>query len=118
VTWDSPDSISPGDLPLSNATNATKMEIWRATSETGTYSKVGEVGADGSVFVDDGSVKSLSDGTTYWYQVRAVNAKGYAASDAVQADGAFAASHIPTPWKVADLGTVGWGPLPAGLRLL
>ncbi|MDD5653502.1 MAG: PKD domain-containing protein, partial [Candidatus Omnitrophica bacterium] len=50
-----------------NSNNETGFEIHRSTSSTGTYSKVGEVGANVNVFNNN----SLSPSTTYYYKVKA-----------------------------------------------
>lgn len=65
-------SVRYDSLKLSWTTvgNATKYEVYRATSSTGTYSKVATVG--GTTFTNTG----LTTGKAYYYKVRAVVVSG------------------------------------------
>jgi|GEM_PF-374886 len=49
--------------------NETGFEIWRATSENGDYSKIGEVAGDVSIFNDN----SITQNKRYFYKVRSKN---------------------------------------------
>ncbi len=55
-----------------NSTDETGFEIKRKTGANGIYSLIGTAGAGVTTYPDSG----LSDGTTYTYQVRAINAAG------------------------------------------
>lgn len=52
-----------------NSTTEAKFEVFRSLTAGGTYSKVGEVGADVTEFTNNG----LASGTKYYYKVRATN---------------------------------------------
>lgn len=54
-----------------NSNNETSFEIYRATKNSDTYSLIGVVGRDTTVYVDNG----VAADSTYRYQVRAVNDK-------------------------------------------
>lgn len=55
-----------------NSNNETDFRIERKTGAAGSYSQIGTVGANTSTYTDAG----LSNGTTYFYRVRACNAGG------------------------------------------
>ena len=65
------------NLFWNTVTEATSYQVWRATSEGGTYSQIG--GA--STFTSMRDTNALS-GTTYYYVVRAVNDSGESADSA------------------------------------
>ena len=62
-------TTSSGDpkLTWSAVTNASKYEVYRATSKTGTYTKVATTTAKN--YTD----KTAKAGTTYYYKVKAVS---------------------------------------------
>lgn len=64
-------STSKSEIALSWTDNSeeTGFEIWRATSENGSYAQVGTTASNGTTFTDNG----LSENTTYFYKVRAAN---------------------------------------------
>lgn len=69
-------SVSLRDYNALNVTvkktaGAVKYEIYRSTSKTGTYTKVGELNKEGT-FVDN----TVITGKTYYYKVRACNSQG------------------------------------------
>ena len=79
-------SVTPSAPTLSSVANASTgikvnwkkvsgadgYYIYRSTSKSGTYSKVGTVTSASTVtYTDTGSVKSISSGTTYYYKVYA-----------------------------------------------
>ena len=55
-----------------NSSDETGFEVRRSTAQNGTYSLVKTVAANTTSYTDQG----LSSNTTYYYKVRAVNAKG------------------------------------------
>ena len=68
-------AISTTQINLSwtdNASNETGFKIERKTGAGGTYAQIGTVGANLTTYNDTG----LTDGTTYFYRVRATNAVG------------------------------------------
>ncbi len=68
-------SISSTQINLSwtdNATNETGFKIERKTGSGGTYAQIATTGADVTTYSDTG----LTEGTTYFYRVRATNAVG------------------------------------------
>ena len=77
---------------------AVRYEVWRATSEDGTYSLVGESSA---ATYSDGTV---TPNTTYWYKVKACNRGG--CSDLSAADSGYAAgegvAQVPTGVSATD----------------
>ncbi|QOX63706.1 S8 family serine peptidase [Anoxybacterium hadale] len=60
-------------LKWSAASGAVSYDIYRATSATGTFTKIGTAAA--SSYTDSG----LKSGTSYWYKVRSTNALGSSA---------------------------------------
>ena len=74
-------SISSSQINLSwtdNATNETGFKIERKTGSGGTYAQIATTGADVTTYNDTG----LTEGTTYFYRVRATNAVGDSAYSA------------------------------------
>jgi len=78
VIPDTPSGVSATDgtyedrvrVSWNEVSGAATYEIWRATAQDGTYSKIGE---DSTSPYDDTNV---TVGTTYWYKVKACNAAG------------------------------------------
>lgn len=60
---------------IDNSNNETSFEIYRATKNSNSYSLIGVVGQDTTMFVDNG----VAADSTYHYQVRAVNDKAVSA---------------------------------------
>lgn len=89
---------SDGQITLSWAVSetATTYNVKRATTSGGPYTTVGS-GLTSPYFVDTG----LTDGTTYYYVVSAVNWLGESANSAETA-----ATPYPIAWAAQDVGTV------------
>jgi fibronectin type 3 domain-containing protein len=66
--------------------NATRYELYRATSRTGTCSKIGETGSTAYEDYD------VTPGDTYWYKIKACNVIG--CSDFSSADSGHASEHV------------------------
>jgi hypothetical protein len=80
-----PDAYSPAStsssitLGLSASSGATQVSVYRASSATGSYSKVGSVAVDASGSPADFTNTGLSAHKTYYYKTSATNGLGESA---------------------------------------
>jgi fibronectin type 3 domain-containing protein len=81
-------------LTWTKTTGEAAYEIYRATSEGGTYTKVGTV----TKGVEYYKVKNLTAGTSYFFKIRAVNAAGNSAYTAAIAQNTRAA-YLPSAFE-------------------
>jgi len=81
-----------------NSTNEDTFEVQRKLGVSGVYSKIGEVLANITAYVDS----TVADGTLYCYRVRAVNAAGASA----WSNEACAATPAPLPTAPSGLKAV------------
>jgi predicted esterase len=79
------------------AYNETGYEVYRALSEAGSYSKVGETSSNTGAFLDN----NISGNTHYYYKVRAIN--GYGQSDYSNVADATTQNRIPTIDAIANV---------------
>ncbi|HEU5072247.1 MAG TPA: alpha-L-fucosidase [Verrucomicrobiae bacterium] len=88
-------------LSWTAAANATEYAVRRATNSGGPYVTIAS-GVTGVTYLDTG----VTDGTTYYYVVAAVNAlaEGAGSPEANVTPGTLT---LPGPWRQADVGAVG-----------
>ncbi|MCR5667061.1 MAG: N-acetylmuramoyl-L-alanine amidase [Eubacterium sp.] len=77
-------------LTWSKVSNATKYEVYRSTSASGTYKKLATVSKSKVSYID----KTATAGTTYYYKVRAKLSSGYTSYSGVKAAKTVAAPVI------------------------
>jgi subtilisin family serine protease/fibronectin type 3 domain-containing protein len=86
------------NLNWTAVSGVTSYKVYRATSQTGTYSYVGTVGTN--LYSDSG----LSANTSYWYRVSSVNTTGEGAPSVVVSGKTLTASTIAAPTGLTATG--------------